>query len=145
MLSSSSLLPLHTLPLLNAVLNSLSAVLLCSGYIAIRRRCVSFHKTCMLTAFVTSTLFLISYHLSLSRGLKTLHWSGEHTTGLFHDPDFAHAAGGRDCAPGIAHPDPGLASAMDPPPTSGTLDPAALALRLCHRRGRLSDALSALS
>src|SRR6266853_2567820 len=61
MLSSSSLLPLHTLPLLNAVLNSLSAVLLCSGYIAIRRRCVSLHKTCMLTAFVTSTLFLISY------------------------------------------------------------------------------------
>jgi len=61
MLSSSSLLPLHTLPLLNAFLNSLSAVLLCSGYIAIRCRCVSLHKTCMLTAFVTSTLFLISY------------------------------------------------------------------------------------
>ena len=61
MLPSSSLLPLHALPLLNAILNSLSAVLLCSGYIAIRRRCESVHKTCMLTAFVTSTLFLISY------------------------------------------------------------------------------------
>jgi uncharacterized membrane protein YozB (DUF420 family) len=61
MLSSSSLLPLHALPLLNAILNSLSAVLLCSGYIAIRRRCVSLHKTCMLSAFLTSTLFLISY------------------------------------------------------------------------------------
>src|SRR5713101_7674108 len=61
MLSSSSLLPLHALPLLNAILNSLSAVLLCSGYIAIRRRCVSIHQTCMLSAFVTSTLFLISY------------------------------------------------------------------------------------
>src|SRR5918911_4713334 len=61
MLSSFPLLPLHTLPLLNAILNSLSSVLLCSGYIAIRRRCVSLHKTCMLTAFGTSTLFLISY------------------------------------------------------------------------------------
>ena len=61
MLSSSSLLPLHVLPLLNAFLNSLSAVLLCSGYVAIRRRWVSLHKTCMLAAFATSTLFLISY------------------------------------------------------------------------------------
>ena len=61
MLSSSPLLPLHALPLLNAILNSLSAVLLCSGYIAIRRRRVSLHKTCMLSAFVTSTLFLVSY------------------------------------------------------------------------------------
>jgi uncharacterized membrane protein YozB (DUF420 family) len=61
MLSSSSLLPLHALPLLNAFLNSLSAVLLCSGYVAIRRRWVSLHKTCMLAAFATSTLFLISY------------------------------------------------------------------------------------
>src|SRR5918911_4974215 len=61
MFPSSPLLPLHALPLLNALLNSLSAVLLCSGYIAIRRRRVSLHKTCMLAAFVTSTLFLISY------------------------------------------------------------------------------------
>jgi putative membrane protein len=61
MLSSLSLLPLHALPLLNAILNSLSAVLLCSGYIAIRRRCVSLHKTCMLTACFTSALFLVSY------------------------------------------------------------------------------------
>jgi putative membrane protein len=61
MLSSPSLLPLHALPLLNAILNSLSAVLLCSGYIAIRRRCVSLHKTCMLTACFTSALFLVSY------------------------------------------------------------------------------------
>jgi uncharacterized membrane protein YozB (DUF420 family) len=52
---------LYALPLLNALLNSLSALLLCSGYIAIRRRAVSFHKTCMLAACVTSTLFLISY------------------------------------------------------------------------------------
>jgi len=61
MLPSASLLPLHALPLLNALLNSLSALLLCSGYIAIRRRCVVLHQTCMLSAVGTSTLFLISY------------------------------------------------------------------------------------
>src|SRR5438067_1309002 len=84
-------------------------------------------------------------HLSLSRGLKTLHWSGEHTAGLFHHPGFAHASGSRHCAPGIAYPDPSLESAMDPPPASGTLDLAALALCLRNWRGRLSDALPALS
>jgi uncharacterized membrane protein YozB (DUF420 family) len=61
MLPSPSLLPLHALPLVNALLNSLSALLLCCGYIAICRRAVSLHKTCMLAACVTSTLFLISY------------------------------------------------------------------------------------
>jgi uncharacterized membrane protein YozB (DUF420 family) len=58
---SFSLLPLHTLPLLNALLNSLSAILLCCGYIAIRRRGVLLHKTCMLMACFTSALFLMSY------------------------------------------------------------------------------------
>jgi len=52
---------LTTLPLLNAILNSLSAVLLSSGYIAIRRRRESLHKACMLAACVVSALFLISY------------------------------------------------------------------------------------
>ena len=61
MLPPFSLFALTTLPLLNAVLNSLSAVLLLSGYVAIRRRCESVHKACMLAACTTSALFLISY------------------------------------------------------------------------------------
>lgn len=52
---------LTTLPLLNAILNSISAVLLGSGYVAIRCRRESVHKACMLAACVTSALFLISY------------------------------------------------------------------------------------
>ena len=52
---------LTTLPLLNSILNSISAVLLISGYVAIRRRRESVHKACMLAACVTSGLFLISY------------------------------------------------------------------------------------
>jgi putative membrane protein len=49
------------LPTLNAALNGCSALLLSAGYLAIRRRRVSLHRLCMLAAFSTSALFLISY------------------------------------------------------------------------------------
>ncbi|MGH7333539.1 MAG: DUF420 domain-containing protein [Candidatus Rokuibacteriota bacterium] len=49
------------LPAVNAVLNGASALLLAAGYLAIRRRNVTVHRTCMLAAFGTSSLFLISY------------------------------------------------------------------------------------
>ncbi|MBI2879678.1 MAG: DUF420 domain-containing protein [Candidatus Rokubacteria bacterium] len=49
------------LPGINALLNATSAVLLAAGYLCIRRRRVTAHKTCMLTAFGTSCLFLVSY------------------------------------------------------------------------------------
>jgi len=45
----------------NAVLNGTSAVLLFTGYLFIRRRQVTAHKICMLSAFVTSIVFLMSY------------------------------------------------------------------------------------
>ncbi len=49
------------LPLLNAVLNGISALLLSVGYLAVRRRNLIVHKRFMLSACVTSALFLISY------------------------------------------------------------------------------------
>ncbi len=52
---------LSSLPTLNAVLNSTSAILLTTGYVLIRRRRVTQHRVCMLAAFTSSTLFLISY------------------------------------------------------------------------------------
>ena len=52
---------LSSLPTLNAVLNSTSAILLITGYVLIRRRRVTQHRVCMLAAFASSTLFLISY------------------------------------------------------------------------------------
>jgi putative membrane protein len=51
----------HQLPTLNAVLNGTSAVLLLVGHRFIRRREITAHRTCMLAAFGTSTLFLVSY------------------------------------------------------------------------------------
>jgi uncharacterized membrane protein YozB (DUF420 family) len=49
------------LPGVNAVLNSISAVLLSFGYFFIRRKQIRYHKLCMGSAFFMSVLFLISY------------------------------------------------------------------------------------
>ncbi len=55
------MIEISDMPAINAGLNATSAVLLTAGYLFIRRRRITAHKTCMLSAFVTSTLFLICY------------------------------------------------------------------------------------
>ena len=60
------MISLSDLPALDAALNAASVILLTLGYFFIRRKNVSAHKTCMLSAFATSTLFLacyLTYHL----------------------------------------------------------------------------------
>jgi putative membrane protein len=52
---------LRFLPAVNASLNASSAVLLASGWIAIRRRRVRLHRVSMVAAFAASTMFLVSY------------------------------------------------------------------------------------
>ncbi len=52
---------IYALPHLNATLNSISALLLITGFIFIRKKNIAAHKRCMLAAFVTSTIFLICY------------------------------------------------------------------------------------
>jgi putative membrane protein len=49
------------LPSLNAALNSLSAAFLILGFIFIKSKNIKAHKACMLSAFASSILFLISY------------------------------------------------------------------------------------
>ncbi|HWX23569.1 MAG TPA: DUF420 domain-containing protein [Vicinamibacteria bacterium] len=49
------------LPALNASLNAASAALLLLGYLQIRARRIAAHRACMVAAFLTSTLFLLSY------------------------------------------------------------------------------------
>jgi uncharacterized membrane protein YozB (DUF420 family) len=49
------------LPSINAALNMASAVLLSTGYVAVRHRRLRLHIICMLAALTTSTLFLTSY------------------------------------------------------------------------------------
>ena len=55
------MIPLADLPAVNAVLNSISLVLLLAGYGSIRRKHVTAHKRFMIAAFGVSVLFLISY------------------------------------------------------------------------------------
>ena len=52
---------LSDLPALNATLNATSAVLLVIGYALIRRGHIRRHRAVMISACVTSTLFLTSY------------------------------------------------------------------------------------
>ena len=49
------------LPTVNASLNTLTALLLVTGYALIRRKQVDRHRNAMLAAFGSSTLFLASY------------------------------------------------------------------------------------
>jgi len=55
------MLSIADLPAVNATLNGLSAILLTTGYILIWQRRIAQHRLCMLAAFTTSALFLISY------------------------------------------------------------------------------------
>lgn len=55
------MLQVSDLPVVNAGLNGLSGLLLAAGYVLIRRGQIRRHRACMISAFVTSTLFLISY------------------------------------------------------------------------------------
>jgi putative membrane protein len=52
---------LHSLPLVNAVLNALSTIALLFGYRFIRARRIAQHRTAMFSAFFFSSIFLVSY------------------------------------------------------------------------------------
>lgn len=71
------------LPLVNATLNSITTVLLVIGYALIRQQKVRQHKTVMLTAFGTSSMFLVSYIIYhwLKSGPKS--YTGD-WTGLYY-------------------------------------------------------------
>jgi putative membrane protein len=60
----ASVARLRFLPTLNAVLNGLCTVCLLTGFYFIRQRNVPAHQAAMITAFVFSSLFLVSYILN---------------------------------------------------------------------------------
>ena len=67
---------LQDLPLINAILNSCSALLLLAGYLAIKRDQKERHKRCMVSALITSTLFLtcyVIYHVGMQRVYGSAH------------------------------------------------------------------------
>lgn len=52
---------LHQLPFFNALLNSMSLVFILAGWFFVKRRWYVAHMSCMLMAFLASSLFLVSY------------------------------------------------------------------------------------
>jgi uncharacterized membrane protein YozB (DUF420 family) len=79
------------LPSINAFLNATSAVLLVWGYSLIRRKQIDTHRKVMITAFITSCLFLACYliyhaqvgskHFEHTGAIRTIYLSilGTHT------------------------------------------------------------------
>src|SRR5690348_9111060 len=55
------MIDVHTLPAVNACLNALSLGLLLTGFGFIRAGRMGAHRACMLAAFVSSSLFLVTY------------------------------------------------------------------------------------
>ena len=55
------MIPIFYFPAIDAALNATSAVLVSVGYIFIRRGNIRAHRACMLSAVVTSVLFLVCY------------------------------------------------------------------------------------
>ncbi|WP_201743865.1 DUF420 domain-containing protein [Hymenobacter busanensis] len=64
------------LPAVNAVLNSLTALVLVIGYVFIRQKKVAQHRAMMGTAFVLGALFLVSYVVYHSQA-QTTRYGGE--------------------------------------------------------------------
>lgn len=62
---------------LNATLNGASAVLLGCGYLAIRSHKVQLHKRLMISAFVVSCAFLVSYVIYHIRIRQVVHFQGQ--------------------------------------------------------------------
>ncbi|MEE2845554.1 MAG: DUF420 domain-containing protein, partial [Gemmatimonadota bacterium] len=53
----------QALATVNAVLNAGAAYFLLTGFVFIRRKNIKAHRTCMISAFVLSALFLVTYLL----------------------------------------------------------------------------------
>jgi uncharacterized membrane protein YozB (DUF420 family) len=66
----------NVFPVINASLNGASAVLITTGRMLIARRKVRLHRACMITAVVTSSLFLTSY-LFYHAHVRSVHFPGQ--------------------------------------------------------------------
>ena len=70
------MIQLSTLPALNAALNATSAAFLLAGFLCIRAKRVSIHALCMVSAFVVSGIFLVSY-LTYHARVGVVHFLGK--------------------------------------------------------------------
>jgi len=67
---------LNVFPAINASLNGVSAVLLTTGRVLIRKKRVSEHRVCMISAVITSAIFLACY-LYYHAHVRSVHFPGQ--------------------------------------------------------------------
>src|ERR1700744_1014912 len=63
-------------PALNATLNGASAILMTTGRLLIARKRIQMHRACMIAAFATSSIFLVSY-LYYHAHVGSVHFPGQ--------------------------------------------------------------------
>ena len=72
-------MPIQWLPPFNAALNAITGILIVSGFLLIRRKKVALHRACMISAVISSSLFLISYvtyHIGYGAGVTRFAGTG---------------------------------------------------------------------
>ena len=74
------ILDVSGLPLVNATLNSITTILLICAFIAIKNKNIELHKKLNLSAFTTSTMFLVTYVLYHWFKSGPKHYEGEFMT-----------------------------------------------------------------
>ena len=142
-----NVISISDLPALNASLNLISTIFISMGWYFIRHGAWRRHMACMITAVMSSALFLDGLHY-LSRpnvGEKSSGYTG--WIAAIYFPILAShvllafvtlASGDYDACPGFS-------PQMGSPQANRALDDPNLALRLSHRRVRVFDALQVVS
>ena len=72
-------MPIQCFPPFNAALNAITGILIVSGFLLIRRKKVALHRACMISAVISSSLFLISYvtyHIGYGAGVTRFAGTG---------------------------------------------------------------------
>ena len=78
--SMEGILDVSGLPLVNATLNSITAILLICAFITIKKRNIELHKKLNLSAFSTSAMFLVTYVIYHWFKSGPKHYEGEFMT-----------------------------------------------------------------
>ncbi len=134
---------INSLPHLNAALNATATVLLVTGWLLIKRRRIAQHRLVMISAVITSALFLTSYVIyHANAGSRPFPGTGAIRTLYFAIliPHVILAAARPAADPHHRHPR--LAQRRRPSPQDCALDPAGVAVRVGDGSDRVRDALS---
>jgi len=133
-----TIIPLSSLPAVNATLNAVCTFFLLIGFAFIRNGKIRWHRAAMLCAFVCSITFLGFYvYFHVHAGLIRFGGQGWIRPVLFYPARFAHHSRDNHAAARDHHARLRLKRAIQQPSPHRALDLSDMALRFNHRRYRL--------